>query len=218
MIKINTKANFWIRLLSTFIDLFLFMFFVITTSFAVFNYKKGSYYHIANYYIWLLLIITYLTFFYIVLPIIWKGKTIGMAICKLKIIKKDENDKSKFSKVIFDRQRLFAFLWICIFLAFIIFIHPDTFSVAAKKGKIEKHQKLFLSIPISLSSLALMLQIFLIFTNLRSSKIGLNDKFSSSLTVWINKFEDVKQEKNNSQNTKKIQPKVRILPNLKFEN
>jgi len=217
MIKQNKKANFWIRLLASSIDLSLFVIFLIATSFMVFNYQKNTYYHIANYYVWLFLIITYLTFFYIVLPIIWKGKTIGLAICRLKIIKKDNASFDKFSKIIFDRQRLFAFLWICIFLSFIIFIHPQTFLEAAKKEKIKPYQKLFLSIPIVLSSLAIMLQIFLMFTNLKSDKIGLNDKFSNSLTVWMNKFEEIKNSKE-EKILKEIRPKKRILPTLDFEN
>ena len=62
-----------------------------------------------------------------------------------------------------------------------------------------------------------MLQIFLMFTNLKADKIGLNDKFSNSLTVWNNKFEEIKNTKE-GKTLKEIHPKRRILPTLDFEN
>ncbi|WP_412031681.1 RDD family protein [Metamycoplasma buccale] len=214
MIKINKKANFWIRLLATIIDAILFIIFLVATSFAVFNYKTGQYFHEANYYVWLFLLILYLIFFFIVLPIIWNGKTIGMRICKIKIIKK--NEKDKFSKVIFDRQRLFSFLWIIVFLSFIIFISPKTFIEAANINKnLNKVQKIFLTIPTVLSSLSVFLQAFLIITNAKENRIGLNDKFSASYTVWINKYEEIEQEEKVNI---KIKPIKRTLPNIKIEN
>ena len=55
------------------------------------------------------------------------------------------------------------------------------------------------------------------FTNLKADKIGLNDKFSNSLTVWSNKFEEIKNAKEEKK-LKEIHPKRRILPTLDFEN
>ena len=55
------------------------------------------------------------------------------------------------------------------------------------------------------------------FTNLKADKIGLNDKFSNSLTVWMNKFEEIKNPKE-EKILKEIRPKKRILPTLDFEN
>ncbi|ACF07568.1 RDD family [Metamycoplasma arthritidis] len=216
MTKINKKANFWIRLLATLIDVIFFLAFAIGLSFGTFNYQKGTYYHLALYYFWLICLIAYLILFFIVIPIVWKGKTLGMAICKIKVIK--QNEKDKFSKVIFDRQRLFSFLWVFVFLSFICFVSPETFLQAAnikQLAKLNKVQKAFLAIPTALSALAAFSEIFLIITNARESRVGLNDKLSSSFTVWKNKYEEVKEK--TIKDATKIQPKIRKLPKITID-
>ena len=216
MIKIQKKANFWIRLLATFIDCILFLSIATGTSFLVFNYKTGNYFYRYNYYFWLLFLSLYLAFFFIVLPIIWKGKTIGMAICRIMIIKQFKEDK--LPRVIFDRQRLFSFLWIIILLSFMIFIHPDTFLEAIQGKTLKTYQRAFLIIPTVLSSLALITDIFFISSNLRANRIGLNDKLSRTFTIWINKFEFVEAEDKEEIFASQIKLKPRILPNIKIEN
>lgn len=215
MIKQNRKANFWIRSLATFLDLLLFCLFLIASSFLIFNYKNNTYlFSKWLYYPWLLSLCIYLCLYFIVIPIVWKGKTLGMFICRIKIIKNKDN--LKFSKVIFDRQRLFSFSWICIFLLFLILIHPDTFLQALSQSKpLSKLQKIFLAVPGTLASLVLVFELFLIFTNLKSSGIGLNDKLSSSYTVWINKYDDILSD--DPDKKVKIKPKQRILPHVKIE-
>lgn len=63
--------------------------------------------------------------------------------------------------------------------------------------------------------LVLVFELFLIFTNLKSSGFGLNDKLSSSYTVWINKYDDILIDDLNKK--AKIKPKQRILPHVKIE-
>lgn len=135
-------------------------------------------------------------------------------MCRIKVVKL--NDKDKFSKLIFDKQRFFSFSWICIFICFVVLIHPDTFLQAISSSKeLSKIQKTFFAIPGTLSLLVLTFEIFLVFTNLKSTKIGLNDKLSSTYTVWINKYEFINDE--NEENKNVIQPKSRTLPTIKIE-
>ncbi|AWX69481.1 RDD family protein [[Mycoplasma] anseris] len=216
MIKINLKANFWIRLLATLLDSLIFLVFFVTTSFFAFDYQKAKIHNIL-YYVWLIDQIIFLLIWYILIPIFWYGKTFGMWICRIKVIKTNSNEK--FSKVIFDRQRLFAFLWMIIFTIFAILISPQTFEQAAligiKKEDLTNTQLAFLLIPTILIGLASFVQLFLIITNARNNRIGLNDTFSNSFTVWINKYEEIEDP---NQNLIEIKPRIRNLPKLEWKN
>ncbi|WP_330463346.1 RDD family protein [Metamycoplasma gateae] len=214
IIKKNIKANFWIRTLATLIDLLIFIFITISTSFLVFNYKKGDF-HTENtvykeiiYRFWLLFLIVFLVFWYILIPIISRGQTVGMLICKIKILPTEKNDK-KLSKVIFDRQRLFSFLWMFVFISFML-LSTDAFLKAARGNKLNNVEKLILSIPTALSVIAINIQLFILITGIKANRINLNDKFSNSLTVWKNKYEEIINEEDN----KKIMPKKRVLPEV----
>ncbi|QKX37397.1 RDD family protein [Metamycoplasma hominis] len=216
MIKINIKANFWIRLAATLIDFLVFIGFLIGSSFAIFNYKEAKFYNYWSYYLWIIMIILVQNIIWIIIPIFTKGYTLGLFICRLKIIKQ-QNNKSKFSKVIFDRQRLFSFIWMIIFALFMIFISPQTFEQAANLSQtkpLDQLQKAFLSIPSVLSALATFLEFLFILSNAKGDRIGLNDKFSGSYTVWAKKYEDI--EENNIDNLI-IKPIVRELPKIDYK-
>ncbi|WP_027122463.1 RDD family protein [Metamycoplasma spumans] len=217
MIKINKKAGFWIRLLATIIDLIIFLAVLIATSFLAFNYKTGKFYNLLNYYLWLSIAISSLLIIWLFIPMLWNGKTVGMAICKIKVIAKDP--KTSIVKAIFDRQRLFAFIWFFVFIAFAILVSPQTFEQAAlinkKTQPLNKVQKLFLLLPTILASIAAFVETFFILSNAKISKIGLNDKFSQTYTVWINKFEEVEEP---DLNDNSIVPVYRKLPIIKYEN
>ncbi|RAW47288.1 RDD family protein [Metamycoplasma hominis] len=216
MIKINIKANFWIRLAATLIDFLVFIGFLIGSSFAIFNYKEAKFYNYWSYYLWIIMIILVQNIIWIIVPIFTKGYTLGLFICRLKIIKQ-QNNKSKLSKVIFDRQRLFSFIWMIIFALFMVFISPQTFEQAANLSQtkpLDQLQKAFLSIPSVLSALATFLEFLFILSNAKGDRIGLNDKFSGSYTVWAKKYEDI--EENNIDNLI-IKPIVRELPKIDYK-
>ncbi|MGC7171354.1 RDD family protein [Metamycoplasma hominis] len=216
MIKINIKANFWIRLAATLIDFLVFIGFLIGSSFAIFNYKEAKFYNYWSYYLWIIMIILVQNIIWIIIPIFTKGYTLGLFICRLKIIKQ-QNNESKFSKVIFDRQRLFSFIWMIIFALFMVFISPQTFEQAANLSQtkpLDQLQKAFLSIPSVLSALATFLEFLFILSNAKGDGIGLNDKFSGSYTVWAKKYEDI--EENNIDNLI-IKPIVRELPKIDYK-
>ncbi|AXE61010.1 hypothetical protein DA803_02865 [[Mycoplasma] phocae] len=214
---INRKANFWIRLLSSIIDLLIFISLAIISSFLVFNYKQGQYINKWNYYVWLALLIFMLNIFWIIIPILFNGQSIGMIICRIRII--PQENKTKLSRAIFDRQRLFAFTWMIIFLLFIIFVSPELFIRAAKinknSAKLGTLERIFVLIPTALASITSFAEIFLVISNVKENRIGINDNFSNTFTVWKNRFDKV--EENEEINTI-IKPKIRELPNLKYEN
>lgn len=216
--KQNIKANFWIRLLSTLIDLFIFVIFSVGTSFLIFNYKKADFllnnivYKEVVYRIWLLGLILFNIFEFIVIPIITGGQTVGMLICKIKIIAND-NDR-KLSRFIFDRQRLFSFLWVFIFLSFML-MSTDAFLKAARGQKMNTVEKLVVSLPTVLATIAINLQIFMILTGVVATRLNWNDKFSRTKTVWKNKFEEVFEDEDYKL---KIYPKKRELPKIEILN
>ncbi|BAP39407.1 RDD family protein [Metamycoplasma canadense] len=218
IIKKNKRANFWIRLIATLIDLLLFVIFAISSSFFVFNYKQTDFYtenviyKEIIYRTWLLLLILFIILEYILVPIFSNGRTFGMWICKIKIIKQENNQK--LSRAIFDRQRLFAFLWIFVFLGFML-ISTDAFLKAARGNKLNNAEKLVFAIPVVLSTIAINLQLFLIITNAKVTRLGWNDKFSKTETVWKNKYEEIFEEEKNEL---KIYPKKRELPKINAIN
>lgn len=216
VIKKNIKANFWIRILATIIDLLFFILFAIGTSFIVFNYKKANFYtenilyRELIYRFWLLLLIIFIIFSYLLIPIFSKGQTIGMLICKIKIQSNEEtNKKIKISKYIFDRQRLFAFFWIFIFLSFML-ISTDGFLKAARGQKLNSAEKIVLSLPVILATIAVNLEALVILSGIGPSRINWNDKLSKTETVWKNKYEEVEIE----ENKQIILPKKRELPKI----
>ncbi|AWX42531.1 RDD family [Metamycoplasma cloacale] len=215
--QINKKANFWIRLLATLIDVIIFLIFSVISSFATFDYQNAKLIHNALYYFWLINLILFLLIYFILIPIFAKGKTLGMTICRIKIISTDKTEK--FSKAVFNRQRLFSFVWMIIFALFAILISPETFIKASTKGMTKDQlttvQFGFLMIPIALIGIASFTQLFLIMSNARSNRVGLNDKFSSTETVWINKYEEIEEEEIIE---RIIKPKKRVLPTLTFKN
>ncbi|TPE57772.1 RDD family protein [[Mycoplasma] falconis] len=213
MKKINKLANFWIRLTSTLIDLIIFLGLAIGFSFLVFDYKNANYYNKYTYYPWVIFMAFLPILLWVIIPIIWKGKTFGMFICRIKTI--PEDSKKKLSKAIFDRQRLFAFFWMFVFLSYLI-ISPEGFLHAASGQKLNYGEKIAFGLPTTLASLTSFMQLFIIITNAKSTRIGWNDKFSQTYTVWINKYELVENPDEDIKNI--IKPIKRELPIIKFEN
>ncbi|QJR44336.1 RDD family protein [Mycoplasma miroungirhinis] len=215
----HLKASFWRRLLSSIIDFTIFFIFLLITSVLVIDKKNANFYENYFYYIWIILIIFYILLIWIIIPLISKGKTIGMIITKLKII--PSSKKYKLKKVILQRQLLFAWLWIIVLILFIIFVSPETFIQASKLNKstinqLTITQRGFISIPLTLSAVTSFIDSFLVITTARHSKIGWNDNFSNSFVVYKNKIETVIDDSDWHNNI--IKPKKRILPKINFIN
>ncbi|MCV3753537.1 RDD family protein [Mycoplasma enhydrae] len=214
--KINRKAHFWIRVLASLIDLTLFIIFAIGTSFLVFNYKNVDFYttNILNreliYRMWLFSLILVLFLLYILIPVIFKGQTIGMLTCKIKII--STKSKRKLWKTVFDRQRLFSFLWMFVLLAFML-VSTDAFLKATKGNKLNMVEKIVFSLPTTLATIAINLEIIMILSGVGASRLNWNDKFSQSQTVWINKYDEIDMEE---ELDKKISPIKREMPKINF--
>ncbi|QJG66734.1 RDD family protein [Mycoplasma phocoenae] len=216
--KVNKKANFWIRLLATTIDLILFLSLITIYSLLLFDKGKGQFKTEFFYYLWLFLIIVSMASIYIFIPMIFKGKTLGLWICRLKIISNKAN--TKIFKTIIQRQLLNSILWIIGITLMLILISHETFIQMAKttKNSTEKLsviQQAFMSVPVTICSLAGIIDVFLMLTTARTSKIGWNDTFSNSSVVFINKYEDVFHD---DLDFDSIKPKKRELPQINFKN
>lgn len=127
----NKKASFWIRFLSTLIDLIIFCVIGITLSLICLQKKEFSsiqaeIYQISDdsylYYIWLILLIITIVIQYIAIPFCFKGKTIGMMITRLEI----DFQNSLRWKVIIKRIELGPMLWIVVIIFFMCFVWTST--------------------------------------------------------------------------------------------
>ncbi|RMA78529.1 RDD family protein [Metamycoplasma subdolum] len=218
IVKQNKLANPWIRLLATIIDNLIFLSIFLAVSFLVFDYQKSTYrFSKYFYYLWLSSGIILIIINQIVLPVFLKGKSIGMLICKIHVLNLEH--RRRFSKAVFDRSRLFGFLWLCIICFYVVLISPETFikisQVGFKKEDLNLVQKIFFAIPLTLTSFGLIVQVVFVISNFSTNRIGWNDKFSNTRTVWDNKFDEIEEDDNVLE---KIIPIKRVLPKIEFEN
>ncbi|MBN0919496.1 RDD family protein [[Mycoplasma] gypis] len=216
-ITTNKKAGFWPRFLATLIDLFIFMVIVFAFSFIVFDNKTKDFKSEGFYYLWLSLIIITDAFIWVLLPILTKGRTLGLLCFRLKIVSKHKKDP--LWKTVLKRQLLFAVLWIIVFACWMIFISKDTFVLVLKTNKqninqLNWIQRIFVTIPLTLSALTAIINWMMIISNAKSSRVGWNDTFSYSYTVYANKFETIVVDE---WNKNKLKPVVRKMPNINFK-
>lgn len=197
------KSGFFIRLSSLILDLLIFCSIGISSSLMCIgkNEKEISIINsFTHYYLWLLLLIFTLSIQFILIPILTKGRTIGMLICRLNLIKNDEQEKIQV--VILKRQILGSIPWIIMILLYIAFVTPDIVNkiVIAKKIQDSKltltgWEMARLTIPSTLSSFLIFSQTLLLLTvGINKQKQGFIDKITNSQIVWKNKL-DLTNEK-----------------------
>ncbi|MBD5423459.1 MAG: RDD family protein [Mycoplasma sp.] len=219
----NKKAGFWIRLLYLFIDCIIFCSIAISSSLMCITKTNISYpnatfdiYNVKNdytYYIWLLFVLILLAIFFIVVPLLFNGKTLGMSIAKLKI---DFNAQNKY-KVIFKRMELGVFLWMFIVIIFMCFVQPKTINKMINFNYIKSNysktmtieelnnflsnykwtitETILYTIPSTISPIVVMIQLFfLISIGFKKNKTGLVDKFTNSQIVYVNKYDKVNED------------------------
>lgn len=214
-IEENKKAGFWIRALSLLIDIVIFSIIGILSSLmcikkVYFSTVNLNIYQVKNdytYFLWLLILILDLSIFFIAIPFLFNGKTIGMMITRLAI-KYNEGTKKYWS--LFKKAQLGPILWIVVIIFFMIFVWPTTinkmviFSYIKNKNipeseaikdllssnKWNLRETIFYSIPAALSPIIIIVQLlFLISVGFKGNKIGLVDKFSNSQIIYTNKFD-----------------------------
>lgn len=196
MKKINKPAGFWIRILSIIIDLIIFATSSISISLIAINGKEIIPW---AYYVWMVLTIILILILFIFIPILFKGKTIGMLCCQINIISTDSDSKSIWLMVL-RKNKLYSFLWIFSILVSMSFITPQLAQRIIENNNnnnLEPWEQALLSIPSTTSGIIIFINIFMTLSiNASKNKEGFNDKFSSTKVIYSKKYIDVFDEKN----------------------
>lgn len=197
------KSGFFIRFTSLLIDLTIFCLIGIFSSLmCIGKNEKGI--SIINsflyYYLWLLLLIVLILIQFILIPLITKGKTIGMLICGLELTL-ISNDESIYT-IIIKRQILGSIPWIITILLYIAFVTPDiinkiiiTKQVKESDLKLDGWEMARLTIPSTLSSFLIFFQSLLLMTiGINKQKQGFVDKVTKSQIIWKNKLDPINEQ------------------------
>lgn len=119
MTKINKPAGFWIRFLARILDLIIFLAIIIGTAFVLLKRSDWTAYSVkvgntqeavitvhtfhfdsaANYYSWLIISIASLFVLFIIIPMLTKGRTLAMLICRIKIDIQEDKTKPWIKRV-----------------------------------------------------------------------------------------------------------------------
>lgn len=141
-IPINKNAGFLIRLLALFIDIVIFCAIGITASLMCMTKNKINFsmifkindmtytanpynfsmYQIKNdytYYFWLILLLCILSIQFILIPLLAKGRTLGMIICRLDLKSKSQS----LEKSLIKRIELGVLLWMLIIVLFMAMVN-----------------------------------------------------------------------------------------------
>lgn len=210
------KAGFWIRSLSVFIDSLLFCIIAISSSLMCIEFKtfpqvNANIIQIKNnylYYLWFLLIIVILVIEFLLIPILFQGRTLGMLITRLEVF---FNNQSK-NKVIWKRFKYGTLFWILMIVIFMISVYPviinkiiilkyiknnlnemDEQVIQFKNdNKLFTFEGILYSIPSVTSPIIFLMEMFfLISIGFKKNKIGIIDKLSNSEITFINKYEEM---------------------------
>ncbi|MGL6124991.1 MAG: RDD family protein [Metamycoplasmataceae bacterium] len=201
MKSVNKPAGFWIRILSIIIDLTLFCVIAISLSLIAIE-KRGDSLIILTwgYYLWMVLIIFEILILFILIPIILKGRTIGMLICQINFISLNEEP---VWLVVIKRNQLYAFLWIFSILVSMSFISPQLFqkmtniSNQASDGtlSLESWESAMLAVPATTSGIIIFVDIFSVLSiNMNKNMYSISDKFSEIKMVYLKKYIEIFDE------------------------
>ncbi len=200
---VKKPAGFWIRVLSIFIDLIIFCVIAISSSLIAIDTRNSSLLIIPwGYYVWMVLVIFEILILFIVIPILSKGRSIGMWCCQINLISLQE--ESVWLMVV-RKNQLYAFLWIFSILVSMSFISPDlsqkmvNISKQSIDGtlKLQSWEAAMLAIPSTTSGIIVFINIFTILSiNMNKNMRGINDKLTNTQMIYPKKNIEIFDEKN----------------------
>lgn len=205
-------AGFWIRLLSRLIDLiivwaiatFLSWLFLIKKHFN--NQSLWAFKMDYLFYIYVLIVIGLISFFFIIMPLIFNGQTIGNMLTRTKIVRQindrptndqETNDQLNFNfknrksllTAIFKREIFWSISWIfCALLMMVIINHTliIKFAMINKNNfKFSNWQTFRISLMSAIASLIVFTQMICAISILvRKDNKGLHDIYSQSMIIY----------------------------------
>lgn len=188
-------AGFWIRLTSRMIDVLIL--FLLSIGLAILflekkminNQQEWIFKQNYFFYIYALIIIMLIFLLFVVLPIIWKGKTIGHFITRTKIVA-----ENNLIFGIMKREVFWSFSWIfCAILTTAIINHTLFLKFISANNRSEivftNWETFRISLVSSLASIIVFMQMFLaVSIVVRQKKLGLHDVYSNTKVIYLNKF------------------------------
>ena len=192
---VNKVVKFWPKLLSRIIDMVIVGLIILTAAYFMVEKDGGKTHFIETwmFYVWSLIAV--ITFFivFILIPILWNGKTIGNFVSRVKIV-----SEKNLTKSIIKREMFFGWAWIVLIIGMAAIINHTLII------KVASHQKdvvykgwdaVRVAIFSSLAGIITLVQmVFGISGLVKSDGISLHDKIAGSKVVWINKFEKEEKE------------------------
>lgn len=228
MNKINKPAGFWIRFLARLIDLVIVLVIIVGTAFAFLTKSEwividkikitsSHFGNVANYYSWLVISIIAPIIWFVAIPLLTNGRSLGMLICRIKIDLKKNLLERLFQ--LFKRE-IFTGLIISINLILILIVfdmnvfNKFTYFSKSKFNSMDdyvlpdgtkKHltandiftsiDNLRISIVTTIASfMFITLLVFGISIIVRKQRLGFHDTFSNTKTFWENKTIELKEE------------------------
>ena len=207
---VNKVVKFWPKLLSRVIDMVIAGVVILASAYFMVEKVNGKIQFIETwmFYVWTL--ITMITFFvvFILIPILWKGKSIGNFVSRVKVV-----SEKNLTKSILKREMFFGWAWIVLVIGIATIVnHTLIVKVASSQKEVVKKivngvtkdvtqgvvYKGWDAVRVAMFSslagiLTLVQMIFGISGLVKKDGISLHDKIAGSKVVWINKF--VKEEK-----------------------
>ncbi|MGL5617795.1 MAG: RDD family protein [Metamycoplasmataceae bacterium] len=203
MKTINKPAGFWIRILSILIDFIIFSIIAISSSLITIKKNDNSLIIIHwGYYVWMVLIILEIIILFIIIPILLKGRTIGMLVNQINFISLKEKP---IWLMVIQRNQLYSFLWIFSILVTTSFINPELFQKMSdisnrlndKKIVLEVWESTLIAIPATTSGIIIFINIFSVLSiNINKNMYSLNDRFAEIQMVYLRKYIEIFDEVN----------------------
>lgn len=227
MAKTNKVAGFWIKLVARMFDLSIVATFIVGGAFIVMKRsphgpKHNVIWHFDQpwtFYLWAVYAIIFLLSAFIVLPSLWKGKTIGMFVFRIKITKTKEQP---LWKAALKREYLFAVMWTFNVALLMLFINHTLINEYAKTKQSTNFkewwkelggwERMRIEVVTTIGTMTLVVQmLFAISSVVRKDKTGFADLIAGTRVVYLNKYTEQKAIKS-SDASKSLRP--RMIKNL----
>ena len=224
MVSVNKVAGFWIKFIARITDLVIIALLIVGTAFGIMQRSaygpKGTViWHFVEpwtFYVWAIFAIVVLAIAFILIPTIWKGKSIGMFIFRINVI---QTKKQPWWNSISKREAIFAMMWILNVILLMAFINHTLINEYARTkhngDDFKAHwaalggwERMRIEVVTTIGTLTLVIQmLFAISSVVRKDKTGFADIYAGTRVVYINKY--VEEEKKKTSNvSKSIKPKL----------
>lgn len=206
--KKKKNASFSYKFLSMLVDLFFILIIIIPLSLIAID-DNGKVYTINStyYYVWFALFIIFQSIFYLVIPALTKGKTLGMLIFQLEL---ESTTNESIYITILKRNYLTTFLWMLLLVSFICFVPANTAQKLLTSNNLVKDNKAVfstwelagISVPALFSPIILMSNLFnAISTSINANSVSIFEKIYNFRIVHKNKTVETIEDL-----TKKLKP------------